>query len=130
MMSDTLRRFRHHPIYSTIGALYATVLIGLTSLVWLGALVQMAQGRHIPANERLALAIVSVLGGWYLNFMTVYHRLQRVDPATYASATKDMGFIAYIWSARSAPAHLHNALATLDLAQYSWSVRLQVRFTL
>lgn len=95
-MPDARRRFRQHPIYSTIGALYATVLIGLTSLVWLGAIGRM---------------------------------IRRIDPETYARATKDMRFIAFVWSKRSAPAHRHNALIALDLNQYPASLRHHARFT-
>src|SRR5579859_3994908 len=65
-MPDALRRFRQHPIYSTIGALYATVLIGMSSLVWLGALGHLMQGKPLRANEWIALTAVSILAGWYL----------------------------------------------------------------
>ena len=130
VMSDALRRFRRHPIYSTIGALYATTLIGLTSLVWLGVLRRVAIGQPFRGNEKVALIAVSVLGGWYLNFMIVYHRVRRIDPEAYARATKDMGFIAFVMSTRSAPLQLHNALARLDLERYPVSLRWHVRFTL
>lgn len=129
-MSDALRRFRNHPIYSTVGALYATLLIGLTALLWLGTLVQIAHGRAIPGNARLALALVSILGAWYMNFMTVAHRLRRLDPAAYAVATRDMGFIAYLLSTRTSALSLHHALAGLDLKQFPWSFRVHVRGTL
>lgn len=129
-MPDAMRRFRRHPFYSTIGALYATVLIGMTSLIWLGALGRMAKGHPIRTNEWIAYAVVSLLCVWYVNFMTVYHRLRRVDPQAYALATKDMGFIAFVWSRRSSPAHLHNALAGLDLDSYPAILRYHVRFTL
>jgi len=129
-MPDALRRFRRHPIYSTIGALFATMLIGMTSLVWLGALLRMAMGQPFPPNTWLALAVVSILAGWYVNFMMVAHRLRRIDPEAYARVTYDMGFIAFIMSTRGAPAYLHNALARLDLDQYPASFRYHVRFTL
>jgi hypothetical protein len=129
-VTDALRRFRRHPIYSTLGALFATVLIGMTSLVWLGALGRIATGHPFPTNEKVALAVVSVLAGWYLNFMAAYHRLRRIDPEAYARATRDMGFIAFIFSRQLAPTHLHNALAGLDLDCYPASFRWHVRFTL
>jgi hypothetical protein len=129
-MSDALRRFRRHPIYSTLGTVFATALIGLTSLMWFGAMARMAMGQPFPHNGIVALIVVSALGGWYLNFMTVYHRLRRIDPEVYALATKDMGFIAFFGSTRSAPTHLHNALAGLDLDRCPASFRWQVRFTL
>jgi hypothetical protein len=62
-MSDALCRFRCHPIYSTLGALFATLLIGLTSLMWLGAMTRMAMGQPFPGNAIVALIVVSVLGG-------------------------------------------------------------------
>lgn len=127
-MADAFRRFRQHPIYSTIGGLYATVLIGMTSLVWLGALGRMAKGQPFRANEWIALAAVSVLAGWYLNFMVVYHRLRRIDPEAYASATKDMGFIAGVFAGRTAPTRLHHALTQLSLDRYPASFRYHVRF--
>lgn len=129
-MPDAIRRFRQHPIYTTIGIVYATLLIGMSSLVWLGALGKLARGQSFRPNEWIALAAVSVLGGWYLNFMTVYHRLRRIDPETYALATRDMGYIAFVWSRRSGPTILHNALAGLDLGQYPATLRYHVRFTL
>lgn len=129
-MPDGFRRFRAHPIYSTIGGLFAIVLIGMSSLVWLGALSAMAMRHPLRHNEWIALTAVSVYGGWYLNFMSVCHRLRRIDPQTYAWATKDMGFIAFVFSTRSSPTYLHNALAGLDLNQYPPSFRFHVRFTL
>jgi hypothetical protein len=129
-MPDAFRRFRQHPIYSTIGALFAILLIALGSLVWLGALVALARGRPLESSEWIALIAVSVLGGWYLNFMAVWHRLRRVDPQAYAWATKDMGFIAYVFSTRGAPTHLHHALAGLELDHYPVGFRFHVRLTL
>lgn len=58
------------------------------------------------------------------------HRLRRIDPEAYALATKDMGFIAFVWSRRSSPTRLHNALAGLDLDGYPANLRYHVRFTL
>lgn len=129
-MPDAFRRFRRHPIYTTIGALWVTLMLGLTSLVWLGALFRMAKGEPLPHNLPLALAVVSILSGWYLNFQIVYHRLRRIDAQTYAWATKDMGFIALVFARRGSPAYLHNALARLDLTAYPPSFRAHVRFTL
>ena len=128
-MSEALRRFRRHPIFSTLGGLYTTALIGMTSLVWLGALGRVAKGQGFPGNELVALTVVSILAGWYLNFMTVYHRLRRLDPQAYAWTTKDMGFIAFMASGRTAPMRLHNALGALDLDRGPASFRFQVRFT-
>ncbi|HZS61952.1 MAG TPA: hypothetical protein VFA43_21955 [Gemmatimonadaceae bacterium] len=129
-MPDGFRRFRQHPIYSTIGGLFAMLLIGMTSVVWLGALSAMVRGHPLLHNAWIALTAVSVYGGWYINFMSVCHRLRRLDPRTYAWATKDMGYIAYVFSSRSSPAHLHNALAGLDLDPYPATFRYHVRFTL
>ena len=129
-MSDALRRFRRHPIYSALGGLFATALIGMTSLMWVGAMARMAMGQPFPGNTIVALIVVSVLSAWYVNFMTVYHRLRQIDPELYALATKDMGFIAFFGSGRSAPLHLHNALARLDLDCAPATFRWHVRFTL
>lgn len=129
-MSDTLRRFRSHPISTTVGALWATLMLGLTSLVWLGALLRMGKGLPLQHNMPVALAAITVISGWYLNFMTVYHRLRRIDPTAYAWATKDWGFIAFVFSRRGHLYHLNNALAQLDLAPYPPSFRYHVRFTL
>ncbi|HZS60799.1 MAG TPA: hypothetical protein VFA43_16110 [Gemmatimonadaceae bacterium] len=62
--------------------------------------------------------------------MSVCQRLRRLDPRAYAWATKDMGYFAFVFSTRSAPTRLHNALAGLDLDPYPTAFRYHVRFTL
>lgn len=99
-MADAFRRFRRHPIYTTIGAVYAIVLIGMSSLVWLGALGQLATGQRFHP--------------WGL--------------VRGASIPRRMRW--RHWSGRTSPMHLHNALAGLDLGQYPALVRYHVRLTL
>jgi hypothetical protein len=67
---------------------------------------------------------------WYLNMWALFTRLKRLDPGAYDVATREMGFIAFCWSSRTAPILLHDSLSSLTLAKYPPGFRRWVHMTL
>jgi hypothetical protein len=55
---------------------------------------------------------------WYMNMWALLTRLKWLAPMVYDVVTRDMGFIAFCWSSRTAPMLLHHSLGSLTLAEY------------
>jgi hypothetical protein len=136
-MSAPFRYLQRHPILCTLGVLGTVLFCVMGFLLLTTLLLQLAalvRGNSHTDAVSLAATIIAEFFmlswiAWYVNMWAVFTRLKRLDPMAYDLATREMGFIALIWSSRSAPVLLHRSLGSLTLAEYPPGFRRWVKMT-